>query len=306
MTLTTATERTIDAVDAGAGLLRAALPAGRRGALAQELGLDYRPIDNEMMTAWGPGDYIRAELNPLERRIWDLAYPDQGKRDDPPHAECVAYITLELCRLRRLDERERTIAVTAAICHDTGYASMPDIAYRFDAALHNKSERGKRILYLQRIAHEKFGVARTKGYFEQAIRDQPRAEDWLRSCCREACRIIERHDSRGYADRSEIPPLAAFVWDADRIYRVLVPECRVRYEGKNRKSLADLFVKLDTCAAPDNYLLRESLAIARLELANTMLTIHEERARAGAREELPQSFLRAYAGEISCLRRGLR
>ncbi|RME57867.1 MAG: HD domain-containing protein [Candidatus Dadabacteria bacterium] len=233
---------------------------------------------------------VEPPLPDFVKRVFESCKGVQDLRNDEGHAETVTYFTNELARVLNLPEREREIALLAAVLHDTGYSEIDDISAKF-ADLTKRQSSGDP-LYDQlnqeiRIAHQEG----SKRVAENKLKGYEHLE--------EVVRIVSHHDTR---DGGYEPSLAEWCMrDADLIARVSYVSARAAKarQPERYKDLSELLEKLEReIRVGDVYGLHflESLQIARIELANTALILSEE-----SNTPLPKWFKEEYKKELEFL-----
>lgn len=219
----------------------------------------YRPLEYDAPPAWGDGARIACQLSPLERQVWDIALPLQDLRGDYGHAELVVWTTIQFCRLLECSDEARQIAVLAAICHDTGYARIPDIHDRFHAAFNDlRAGRGEDAFWSLKREHEAGAVANVKA--------------WLGgySGMELVLQTVACHDTRTEA----CPPAGRPMWDADRLWRFTVLAHRtyragIGYDDLRKQMLREL--------ATGDWQTPIGARAAEIELQNSLQIMFPER-----------------------------
>lgn len=147
-----------------------------------------------------PGTYrdLPAGLDPLYLRIYDVALPMLGTRQNDLHARIGCQFTVEFLDREGGDPR---IAIPAILLHDLGWNEIPEEEQR-RAYGPNSSDA-----HLNRL-HEQEGARLAREVLESIRYDATLIE--------EICRIIDGHDSRPTAASIE----EAIVKDSDKVWRV--------------------------------------------------------------------------------------
>ena len=60
-------------------------------------------------------------LGEVHKKIWELAFPYQDKRNDEGHAECVVSYAQKLLLAEKADSN---VVIPAAILHDIGWSQL--------------------------------------------------------------------------------------------------------------------------------------------------------------------------------------
>ena len=142
------------------------------------------------------GGIEMAELKGVHKKIWELAFPYQDKRNDEGHAEHIVFFAQKLLLLEKADP---DVVIPAAILHDVGWSQL-SAEERHLAYISDQLEIRKK--------HQEEGVKIAEKILEQAgLNDQARIEHILE--------IISGHDTRiGSFSKED-----ALVRDADKLWR---------------------------------------------------------------------------------------
>jgi len=142
------------------------------------------------------GEISLIKLKGVHKKIWELAFPYQDKRNDEGHAESVVYFAQKLLLAEKADSN---VVILAAILHDIGWSQLSVEERYLDYISHQPEIRQK---------HQEEGVKLAKKILEQAgFVDKARVEHILE--------IISGHDTRVGSFSKE----DALVRDADKLWR---------------------------------------------------------------------------------------
>ena len=221
----------------------------------------YKPIDYNNWNQSGQGNNIKRLFTPIERNIWDRAFPYQDKRDDVGHIEHVVYFAFKL--LEYIDAK-RVIVIPAAIFHDTGWGLLFEDSQwsrqlpggplqRYDPF----SEDFKRNETIYRDLHQKAGVEIATRILEDVNYPQE-----YRPTIAE---IVAQHDTR----KGFFCPEDGIVRDADKLWRFTLRQTQMAYYAKEtpKRFLDDRSQELEK---PGLFYSEVSRHIARVELGQTM------------------------------------
>ena len=250
----------------------------------------HKPIDYAQMSEWGDGRYVLRELTLLGQRVYEVLRSLQDKRDDKGHADIVTHFTLRLAGIMGLSPDEKEAVALAAIAHDSGWGSVPEInviwnqlatQYKFG----NPGERrhAEEEMYRLREGHERKAAEQ----LGSLIPEHPYLEQILR--------VVGNHDRR-----IEVPPpiFRAFL-DGDWLWRVTLPSQLALSSGNYDRGDPETVLKaLEEEFTPQDFLLPWAYHIARMELAATMLAM----APRFSWKAQPERFGREYADELAALR----
>lgn len=219
--------------------------------------IDYVPIDYRTYSLEGKGYNIIADLDILEKRIWDASFPFQDKRQDTGHAETVTYFALKLTKILGGD---REITIPAAILHDTGWSQMTQT--ELDLFYINEWERYEPVL---RARHQETGSGLAKTILSGIGNNDQNSYTLRPDQIDEISEIISQHDTRkGFCSNND-----GIVRDADKLWRFTKPCLQILIDLRGSKNMESAIAETSKAISREGFFYSPiSAGIAMAELDN--------------------------------------
>lgn len=242
----------------------------------EEIHQIHTPIDYRCMSEWGRGTHVLERMSPLCRKMYEQTLHLQDKRDDPGHIDTVLHFTLKLAEYLKLPELEKEAAVLAAIFHDVGWASVPNIntiwnelATKFWSADPSAKAEAKGEMNRLRLFHQDVSA--------KSARDLIGSHPYLD----QICAVVNDHDTRRLAH----PDFFRAFFDGDWMWRVTRTSRLAQSSGQyDRSDYNAVRASLEREIKPSDFTLPWAYEIAQMELKNTL---HHMAREQGWGESLP-------------------